>query len=83
MIERLINILTYNPKSPLIFSSGLFLYLFFGVAFVYMLLQRRSNLRILFVTLFSYYFYYKSSGHYFLNRLFHSRNYWAYERAGR
>ena len=66
MIERLINILTYNPKSPLIFSSGLFLYLFFGVAFVYMLLQRRSNLRILFVTLFSYYFYYKSSGHYFL-----------------
>ena len=66
MIERLINILTYNPKNPLIYSSGLFLYLFFGVSFVYMLLQRRSNLRILFVTLFSYYFYYKSSGHYFL-----------------
>jgi len=65
MIERLISILTYNPKSPLIFSSGLFLYLFFGVSFVYMLLQRRSNLRILFVTLFSYYFYYKSSGFYF------------------
>ena len=34
MIERLINILTYNPKSPLIFSSGLFLYLFFGVALI-------------------------------------------------
>ena len=65
MLERLINILTYDPKSPLIFSSGLFLFLFLGFSFIYMLLQRRSNLRILFVTLFSYYFYYKSSGFYF------------------
>ena len=65
MLDRLINILTYDPKNPLIFSSGLFLFLFLGFSFIYMLLQHRSNLRILFVTLFSYYFYYKSSGFYF------------------
>lgn len=65
MFERLIQILSYDPKNPLIFSSGLFLFLFFGFSFIYMLLQHRSNLRILFVTLFSYYFYYKSSGFYF------------------
>ena len=84
MIERLISILTYNPKSPLIFSSGLFLFLFFGVSFVYMLLQRRSNLRILFVTLFSYYFYYKSSGHYFfLLALVTTTDYFIAEAIGR
>lgn len=65
MLERLIQILSYDPKNPLIFSSGLFLFLFFGFSFIYMLLRHRSNLRILFVTLFSYYFYYKSSGFYF------------------
>ncbi len=32
---------------------------------VYTLLQRSITARILFVTLFSYYFYYKSSGTYF------------------
>lgn len=57
--------LTYNPKAPLIFSTGLFLFLFVGFALVYNLLRNTQTLRILFVTLFSYYFYYKSSGFYF------------------
>ena len=65
MLERLINILTYDPKSPMIFSSGLFLFLFLGFSFVYMLLRNKLNTRLVFVTLFSYYFYYKSSGFYF------------------
>ncbi len=55
----------YDPTQPMIFSSGLFLWLFFGFAFVYMKLRRRPVARLLFVTLFSYFFYYKSSGHYF------------------
>ena len=65
MIQRLISLLTYNPKEPLIFSSGLFLILFLGFSFVYMLLRHQLRPRLLFVTLFSYYFYYKSSGLYF------------------
>ena len=65
MIDRLIHLLAYQPQEPLIFSSGLFLFLFLGFSFIYMLLQQRLNARLVFVTLFSYYFYYKSSGFYF------------------
>lgn len=65
MIDRLIHLLAYHPQEPLIFSSGLFLFLFLGFSFIYMLLQQRLNVRLVFVTLFSYYFYYKSSGLYF------------------
>lgn len=48
------------------FSSGLFLILFLFLAFFYMLLRGKASWRLLFVTLFSYYFYYKSSGLCFL-----------------
>ena len=65
-INRLNDVLTYNPDSPLIFSSGLFLFLFLGFTLVYMLLQKATTARLLFVTAFSYYFYYKSSGIYFV-----------------
>ena len=65
MGQRVVEQLTYSPDEPLLFSSGLFLFLFLGFTLVYMLLQRTQTPRILFVTLFSYYFYYKSSGFYF------------------
>ncbi len=63
--ESFQRVLTYDPEQPLIFSSGLFLFMFLAFSFVYMLLQRALNARLVFVTLFSYYFYYKSSGFYF------------------
>lgn len=63
--NKLADILSYDVKQPMIFSSGLFLFLFLGFSFIYMLLQKRCTARLLFVTLFSYYFYYKSSGLYF------------------
>lgn len=65
MCEGVLQNLSYDPRSPLIFSSAVFLFLFAGFSLVYVLLQRASTLRLLFVTLFSYYFYYKSSGFYF------------------
>ena len=65
MIDKLIEVLSYNPKEPMIFSSGLFLLLFLGFTFIYMCLQKKLTGRLLFVTAFSYYFYYKSSGIYF------------------
>ena len=63
--SRLKEVLTYDPQAPMIFSSGIFLWLFAAFMIVYTLLQRKYTARILFVTLFSYYFYYKSSGTYF------------------
>ena len=59
------DILTYDPQAPMIFSSGVFLWLFAAFVAVYLLLQRKTTARLLFVTAFSYYFYYKSSGTYF------------------
>ena len=57
--------LAYNPDSPMIFASGIFLFLFLGFSLIYGMLHKKDTLRILFVVLFSYYFYYKSSGTYF------------------
>ena len=63
--SRLCEVLAYDAQAPMLFSSGLFLWLFVAFMGVYLLLQRRTTARLLFVTLFSYYFYYKSSGTYF------------------
>lgn len=63
--SRLREVFIYNPEAPLIFSSGAFLWLFAAFLMVYVLLQHKHTARILFVALFSYYFYYKSSGTYF------------------
>ena len=62
---RLAEVFTYDPQAPLLFSSGLFIWLFAALAVAYFLLQRCTTARLLFVTAFSYYFYYKSSGMYF------------------
>ena len=63
--SKLAEVLTYDPSQPMIFNSGLFLFLFLGFSLVYALLQKKTTARLLFVTAFSYYFYYKSSGIYF------------------
>lgn len=54
--NKLAELLTYNAKQPMIFSSGLFLFLFLGFSLIYLLLQKKDTARILFVSLFSYYF---------------------------
>lgn len=53
---KLADILTYDPRQPMIFSSGLFLFLFLGFSLIYALLQKRTTARLLFVSAFSYYF---------------------------
>ena len=63
---RLQTLLAYDATSPLIFSSGLFLFLFAGFLLVYNSLRNATTARIIYVVLFSLYFYYKSSGIYFL-----------------
>ena len=64
--EKLVSMLTYDASQPLIFSSGLFLFLFAGFMLIYNAFRRAPMARIVYVILFSLYFYYKSSGLYFL-----------------
>lgn len=68
--EKLQAMLAYDSSSPLIFSSGLFLFLFAGFLLLYSAFRRAPTARIVYVILFSLYFYYKSSGIYFLLLLF-------------
>ncbi len=70
MMLKLQSLLTYDATSPLIFSSGLFLFLFAAFLLVYNSLRNTTTARILYVVLFSLYFYYKSSGLYFLLLIF-------------
>ena len=69
-INKLAQQLIYHTKEPLIFSSSLFLFLFTGFMCVYFLLHKHHRAKTTFVTLFSLYFYYKSSGIYFLILIF-------------
>lgn len=62
LIDQIGILLKYDSSVPLIFSSGLFLFLFLGFAFFYQFLRRALMMRILYVICFSLYFYYKTSG---------------------
>ena len=66
------ELLRYDSSAPLIFNSGLFLFLFVAFLGIYLLLRRTTTLRILYVIAFSLFFYYKSSGIYFLLLVFAS-----------
>ena len=70
MLNSILELLKYNPAEPLIFTSGLFLFMFLFFMGVYYLLRRQLTPRILFVIAFSLYFYYKTSGFYFLLLVF-------------
>lgn len=65
-IQTILDLLKYNPEEPLIFTNGLFLFLFAIFAIFYYAWRENLNRRIIYVILFSLYFYYKTSGFYFL-----------------
>lgn len=60
------GLLAYNPEAPMLFSSGLFWILFLAFLPVYALLKGSRWKMVLFVVCFSLYFYYKSSGLFFI-----------------
>ncbi|WP_099462867.1 MBOAT family O-acyltransferase [Parabacteroides provencensis] len=64
-LEKLGELFVYHHNAPILFSSGLFFFLFIGFLIVYMSLRKHLLARIIYVTLFSLYFYYKSSGLWF------------------
>ena len=63
--SRLKEVLTYDPQAPMIFSSGIFLWLFAAFMVVYVLLQRKYTARYHVCYSLFLLFYYKSSGTYF------------------
>lgn len=65
VLHNICELLKYEAGSPMIFSSGLFWALFVIFLPVYALLKQRMWQMIIFVCLFSLYFYYKSSGIFF------------------
>jgi alginate O-acetyltransferase complex protein AlgI len=65
-LSRLYDELIYHPESPLLFSSGFFLFAFLGFLSVYYALRGRLRWRIVWATLFSLYFYYKCAGIFWL-----------------
>ncbi len=60
-MERLKTLLLYDPASPLLFNTGLFLILFVAFLMLYKLLRRWHYAKLVVVIAFSLYFYYKSS----------------------
>lgn len=66
LLDNIQTLLHYDASQPLLFNSGLFLCLFVVFYMVYALLsgKRATAVRLLYVTAFSYYFYYKNAGAY-------------------
>jgi alginate O-acetyltransferase complex protein AlgI len=69
-IDKLTQQFAYNPQQPLLFNSGFFLLLFTAFLWIYVSLSPTHRPKMIFVILFSLYFYYKSSGGYFVLLLF-------------
>ncbi|MDE7412062.1 MAG: MBOAT family protein [Paramuribaculum sp.] len=63
-IDRLLSLFRFDQYNPLLFNTGMFLFLFVGFLIIYQLLRKHRNLKLIFVILFSLYFYYKSSAEY-------------------
>lgn len=65
-LSNIWDMLVYDPEAPMLFSSGIFWLLFILFLPVYALLKGSRWKMIVFVVGFSLYFYYKSSGFFFL-----------------
>lgn len=65
-INNILDLFSYDPKAPMLFSSGIFWILFILFLPVYALVKKNRFRMTLFVVFFSLYFYYKSSGLFFL-----------------
>lgn len=64
--HNIADMLTYHKDAPMIFSSGIFWALFIVFLPLYAMLKNRRSQMLVFVVAFSLYFYYKSSGLFFL-----------------
>jgi D-alanyl-lipoteichoic acid acyltransferase DltB (MBOAT superfamily) len=65
-LSKVLDQLVYHREAPLLFTSGFFIFFFLVLMLVYRALLRQQQLRILWVTIFSLYFYYKCAGIFWL-----------------
>ena len=61
-LHQILQQFVYDPNAKLLFTSGLFVFLFFVCMLVYWWLLDRPDARIIWITLFSLFFYYKCAG---------------------
>jgi len=64
--DQLKAFFVFDPKAPFIFTSALFWIFFICVLVVHALIHKRHTLRILFLFIASIFFYYKTTGIFFL-----------------
>ncbi len=60
--EKIWESILYNPKDPLLFNSGFFIWFFAIFIITYSFTAKHRNARVLTFTLFSLYFFYKACG---------------------
>lgn len=65
-LEGLLKQLLYNPKDPLLFNSAFFLFYLLVFLVLFQFLHKRKLSRVVLCTIFSFYFFYKACGFYFL-----------------
>lgn len=66
VLKNIGHLFIYDGKTPMLFSSGVFWFLFILFLPIYIGLKRSKAKMVLFVIAFSLFFYYKSSGLFFL-----------------
>ena len=64
--EILKTLFGYNPEEPMLFTSGVFLFWYALFLVIYALVYQHNLYRTLWVIVFSFFFYYKSSGLYLM-----------------
>jgi len=65
-INKLWGLLQYDAAAPMLFNTGLFLWWFLVLMAFLPLFQRKHTGKIIYLTAFSFFFYYKASGFYFV-----------------
>lgn len=66
IFHNITSLLNYSPESPMLFSGGLFWALFLLFIPIYASIKSRKTQMLVFTVAFSLYFYFKSSGMFFL-----------------
>lgn len=65
LFKNIVELLSYDPFKPLLFNSGFFLFFFIFILVFYRFVWKNYRAKVLFLTIMSLYFYYKSSGLFF------------------
>ena len=63
-LNKLIQQLVYDPKNPLLFNQGFFVYFFFLFIALYYIFRNKVVIRKYIFVFFSLYFFYKASGYF-------------------